>query len=186
MKNSIIASLFFLIIFSGFSQNLNYEVRGKYIHPVLKDDLSNVKSMSDIIPYYPASWISSYVSVEISAISDDITLTASGTNEILTDEQLSLINSAALGTEIVINIQYISENTISAISEKIERAVVRFTVNEPGEIADAQISKTSGDPGIDELLLGVINNMPAWKPAEDANGAKVEQEFVFTVGNDGC
>jgi TonB family protein len=185
--------------------------------------------MSDIIPYYPASWIANYVSVEISAISDDNTLTASGTNDILTDEQLSLINSAALGTEIVINIQYMSENTISTISEKrtlnysttvvpeiqaeyssgyqqleqylkenaidkisekesekIERAVVRFTVNEEGGISNAQIAKTSGDAGIDELLLGVINNMPAWKPAEDANGTKVEQEFVFTVGNEGC
>jgi TonB family protein len=63
---------------------------------------------------------------------------------------------------------------------------VEFTVNEDCEIANAQISKTSGDQETDELLLNVINQMPKWKPAENAKGRKVKQEFEFSVGNVGC
>jgi TonB family protein len=230
MKKRIITPFLFLILITGFSQNLNFEVHGNYTHPIKVEKLQDARSMGDIIPYYPAGWIMSYVTVEMSAISDGNTLMATGTNDILTAEQIILLNSAEIGTEIVINIRYLSENSVNNESEerslhysttvvpeiqaeypsgyqhlaqylkenaidkisenesgKIELAVVRFTVNEEGQIDNAQISKTSGNPEIDKLLLGVINNMPKWRPAEDSNGMRVGQEFEFTVGNNsGC
>ncbi|MFT4667667.1 MAG: hypothetical protein ACI9XB_004640 [Gammaproteobacteria bacterium] len=42
---------------------------------------------------------------------------------------------------------------------------------------------SSIDENVNELLLETIQNMPCWKPAEYANGLKVKQEFVLTVGN---
>ena len=88
--------------------------------------------------------------------------------------------------------QYIKRNAIVKISEDeskdIQQTVVRFAVNEKGEITDAMISKSSGNAGIDKLLLDVINEMPDWNPASDSQGIMVRQEFEFTVwgGNDGC
>jgi TonB family protein len=86
--------------------------------------------------------------------------------------------------------QYIKEKVIDKISangsEKLQQAVVDFTVNTEGEIADVRISRTSGNPKTDKLLLKVINNMPKWRPAEDSKGSKVDQKFEFTVWNSGC
>ena len=66
-------------------------------------------------------------------------------------------------------------------------AAVKFTINEEGKITDAHIFgseyQTSKNEKIDELLLETICNMSTWKPAEYANGTKVKQEFVLTVGN---
>lgn len=87
-------------------------------------------------------------------------------------------------------IKYLKENAIDKISETIleqfQQAVVLFTINENGEINNANIFMTSGDSKTDILLLEVINNMPKWKPAENRKGIKVKQEFKFSVGKGGC
>jgi TonB family protein len=181
--------------------------------------------MADIIPYYPAQWIMSYVSVEILATCDGKAMTATSASDTLSTEQKSILNTVDLGTDIVINItyksknsvtnnneisrmnysatvipeieaeypsgfqqmtQYLKENAINKISDttskQIQQVLVRFTVNEEGEITNAQVFKTSGDLKTDKLLLEVINKMPKWKPAEDSKGMKVKQEFEFSVG----
>ncbi len=86
--------------------------------------------------------------------------------------------------------QYLKNNAITKIDEtrwkEMTTAVVTFTVNAVGKIANAQVTTTSGDEKIDQLLLETINQMPTWKPAEATNGSKVAQEFVFSVGKMGC
>jgi TonB family protein len=229
MKKRIITALLFLQFVTGFSQDLDFEIHGKYSHPITRETIATARSMSDIIPYYPASWIKNYISVEIVTTRDGLSVMAGGTNDTLSEEQIEILNSAELGTEIVINIQYQSENSLTrdiengkvhysatvipeseaeypdgyqqltqylkenAIdkisaedSKKLQQAVVSFTINEEGEIANAQISKTSGDPETDQLLLEVVNKMPKWRPAENSAGIKVKQEFEFSVGNVGC
>lgn len=229
MKTSIIGFLFFLFLSYGYSQDLRYSVHGKYTHPITKEKLSDARSMSDVIPYYPSSWIDSYISAEISAISSGNTQTAASSNDIFSEEQIKMLSSLDFGDEIVIDIkyhrkstvtnetgnmnysatvipeteaeysdgyeqltQYIKRNAIDKISvedtKDLQQAVVRFTINEEGKITGAQISKSSGIPGVDKLLLEVINDMPEWRPATDSQGAKVKQEFEFTLSgpNDGC
>jgi TonB family protein len=231
MKTTISAMLLSLIMVSGFTQDLNYDVHGKYKNPVKKEVLNHARSMSDIIPYYPSSWVTNYISSEIEATYNGNTRLASGKNEILTEEQIRILNTVEPGTNLVIKIkynyknpvtgvleesimnypatvipekeaeyaggyeqmtEYLKNNAIDKISDKdaaqLEQAAVRFTVNEEGEIGDAQISKTSGNQQIDELLLEAVNNMPNWIAAEDSEGTKVKQEFEFSVqgGSAGC
>jgi TonB family protein len=229
MKKAIIAPLLFLFFITGFSQDLSYEVRGKYSHPVKEEELDNAEFMSDIIPNYPANWIMSYVSTEILVTGDGNAMMAAGASDALSTEQKNILKTTALGTDIVLKInyrfknpvtnnidfstmnysatvvpeteaeyvsgyrqmaQYLKENAIDKISEeasaKFQPATVEFTVDEKGEISDAQISRTSGDQETDELLLNVINQMPKWKPAEDSKGNKVKQDFEFSVGSTGC
>jgi len=80
-------------------------------------------------------------------------------------------------------IKYLKENRkiSEAIPKQFRAAAVKFTINEKGEIANAKISRTSGDPKRDELLLEAINNMPGWKPAENSKGIKIKQEFEFSI-----
>jgi TonB family protein len=229
MKKTLITLLFSSVFLAGFSQDLSYEVRGKYSRPVLKENLHEANLLSDFITGYPTNWITDYISVEILATSDGKTIKALSSNQTLNSEQKDILNNADLGTDIVVNVlykfknsatdnienntmnvsltvvpeveaqyiggkeqlkKYLKENVISKISEttpqQFQEGKVIFTVNEEGEIANAQISKTSGDTKTDKLLIELITKMPKWKPAETSKGVKVKQEFAFSVGKAGC
>ena len=89
-------------------------------------------------------------------------------------------------------INYLKEKTMHQFSginpKKFSRIAIRFTVNEEGKVTDARMPHLSIDSKAEKLLIDVINNMPAWKPAENAKGIKVKQEFELIVGNNegGC
>jgi len=85
---------------------------------------------------------------------------------------------------------YLKENAMRKIPDstfkEFQQVIIRFTIDEHGEIAKARFAATSGDPKTDELLLNAINRMPKWRPAVNADGVKVKQEFEFSVGGGGC
>lgn len=90
-------------------------------------------------------------------------------------------------------IDFVKENAIdrisAATSSSYKGAVVKFTINESGQIANVRLGKTSDDKTTDQLLLETIIKMPTWKAAENAKGNKVKQDFEFQVNNvsmDGC
>ncbi|MEZ5040317.1 MAG: energy transducer TonB [Saprospiraceae bacterium] len=82
--------------------------------------------------------------------------------------------------------KYLKEKAIEQIPGgsfvDYDLAAVKFTVDEEGRIIDPLVLLPK-DEKIDKLLLEAICNMPNWKPATHANGTKVKQEFVLTVGN---
>lgn len=117
MKTAIIGFLFFLIVSNGYSQDLNYSVHGKYENPITNEKLIKVRSLGDIIPYYPSSWIESYNSVEISVKSNNNTLSLKSANDILSEDQLKMIGSLDIGTEISISIGYQSVNSVTNQAE---------------------------------------------------------------------
>lgn len=86
--------------------------------------------------------------------------------------------------------EYVLKHVIHKIPEnefdKKQTALARFIVNESGKITEVKMHKSSGNPKIDKLLLKAIQNMPKWRPAEQFNGTKVNQEFEFSVSNAGC
>ena len=62
-----------------------------------------------------------------------------------------------------------------------------FTVNKEGSISKARLGTSSGYPEVDNILLDLIRNMPGkWIPATNSQGERVEQEYVFFFGVDGC
>ncbi len=232
MKKIFLTPLLLLSFATSFAQDMKFELNSKLINPIKKEKLDEAKVMGDIIPGYPTNWIEGYVSVNISGTCDGKMISAKGTNEKLTAEQKNILNTADLGTNISVNIEYKTKNAISnaielstmhyrttyapdvqaeyvsgkeqmtdylkeniitkvpeAINKQMTRAIVKFTVNESGEINNAEIGKTSGDAKTDKLLLEAINNMPKWKPAQNSNGTKVKQDFEFILGSNyivGC
>lgn len=85
-----------------------------------------------------------------------------------------------------INKYVINKIPKAMLSGKIQNAIVKFTITEEGKIIDAKISRTSTDPKIDILLIDAINKMQKWKPAENAKGIKVKQEYSIPLGGGGC
>lgn len=229
MKREITTSFLVLTVLTAFSQDLGFEVKGAYAHPILAGKLVNAAKISDLIDGYPVSWIAEYVSTGISVASGDIVNKAISTDDNLTPEQVSLLKNADLGDDVVIDVAYKSSNFItkeldmryihyaatvvpeheahypggpesmrsylkeSAINKirnetfkAFQQAVIRFTVDEHGQIANPRVTTTSGDTKTDNLLLKALKNMPKWKPALNSAGASVTQDFEFIVGNTGC
>ena len=83
--------------------------------------------------------------------------------------------------------KYLKENVIDKVSDdsfrRYQLAVVKFTIDEDGQVSNPHIFWPSEDGKTDNLLLETISNMPNWKPAEYSNGLKVKQEFALTVGD---
>ena len=86
--------------------------------------------------------------------------------------------------------KYLKENVINKIAEpetgqQLE-GVVRFSVNEEGEIIDPKRKGTTNNATSDKLLLDAIRNMPKWKPATNSQGGKMKQDFEFAMVTGGC
>ncbi|MEM7040026.1 MAG: energy transducer TonB [Bacteroidota bacterium] len=81
---------------------------------------------------------------------------------------------------------YLKQNTLDKIDdtdfEKIKLAAVRFDIDENGKVARAQLLESSADQQVDQMMLDVICNMPTWKPAKNAAGESISQEFEFRLG----
>ena len=84
--------------------------------------------------------------------------------------------------------------TDTVAAKKPWDAVVKFTINEKGEVTSAKIIRTSSNSKIDEWVLEATNNMQTWKPAELSKGKKVGQTISVQVsggvnprrGGSGC
>lgn len=86
---------------------------------------------------------------------------------------------------------YLEEQAIKNIPISVfsgyDLAVLKFTVNESGEITEAQVFASSKDDHTDKILLETICNMPSWEPASYSTGLNVQQDFAFLIGNmEGC
>ena len=214
---------------NSFSQDLYYDIHGKYDIPVLRERLFIANSLADIAKGYPSSWITGYVSTELISTSLGKSQTAKGENDTLNEEQKNLLKAADLGTDVEINVSYLFKNPankeigvkkmhykVTVVPEKEaeypggrpkldtylfgsgiqnlpktcfenqKQAKVTFTIDENGKAINAQITKSTGEEKVDKKLLKMISEMPKWRPAENANGQKVKQDFVFDIGNGGC
>jgi len=85
-----------------------------------------------------------------------------------------------------LNKNFVSKLPRKILSGKVQNAIVKFTITEEGKIVDTKISRTSSDAKIDVLLIDAINKMEKWKPAENAKGIKVKQEYKIPLGGGGC
>lgn len=68
-------------------------------------------------------------------------------------------------------------------------AIAYFTINEEGQPQDIEVAESSGYDGVDHIISTLLQNMPKWKPAQDAEGNKVKQKFEFLFGygvENGC
>lgn len=224
MKSTLTTSILTFMFINGFSQNLQFDVRLHNTDTIKKEVLLNAKTIIDVSGNYPTSWISNYVSTQITAICNGKEIKAKGTNEILTPQQQEILKTADIGSDIFFNIhykykntvtenmddramyftltlapetqaeyiggsqqmkQYLKENAINKITDSTMTAILTFTVDENGDIADAKISQSSLDLNTDSILLEALKKMPKWKPAKVASGVAVKQNFVFSVGG-GC
>jgi len=82
---------------------------------------------------------------------------------------------------------YLKEKAISHIPEGTfvgyDLAIVKFVINEKGQVVDVEVSQSSKDDSVDKLIYETVCNMPDWNPAQHTDGKKLRQEFALTIGN---
>lgn len=88
-------------------------------------------------------------------------------------------------------VQYLRQNSASVVAnvseDKLRAGQMMFTVDEEGDIADVKLTESSGYPAIDNAMDALIRKTSGkWKPAANADGAKVEQKLMFSFGRAGC
>ena len=105
MKKILILSIA-LLSRLGFSQELSYEIRSTHARCIKQEALRSPKRLSDLIACYPANWISSYRSVEISVSHHGKEQTAISATDSLSMEQLEILNHASLSASISIRVNY--------------------------------------------------------------------------------
>lgn len=116
----------------------SYRINRVLSRPIKKEQLNKVNMLSDMIPYYPNNWITSYNSVEISATCNGKDVSANSTNINLTAEQKSIINSVDMGTNIVINVNYLYRNTSNVIEKNTMHVLVTSIPNAEAEYTGGQ------------------------------------------------
>ena len=112
------------------SKDLEYVVHGIYSRPVKKEKLIDAKSLSDIIDDYPNNWITSYVSVEILGTCKGKAMKAVTANDKLSKEQINILNTIDLASDVVINVKYNYKEPITNTNENNTMHVVMTVVPE--------------------------------------------------------
>ena len=86
-------------------------------------------------------------------------------------------------------IAYLKEKSLSKINDKnlmLPQPKIYFVVNENGDVKNAEVTQTSGNNDIDNMLIQMVEDMPQWKPAKNSEGVAVKQKFALDIGFDGC
>lgn len=188
MKKLVFGLLLSTTFLSGIAQDLEYEVRGKYLRTVTKDVLEHSNLLSDIIVGYPVNWVKEYVSVDVLTEKDGKTEIAKGENQVLNKEQKSILNKADLESEVHINVRYISINSVTERKESNEM-VVKMTV-----VPDIQAEFEGGYENLkkylkDNLIDRIIENTPPeFQKGKvvfkiDPNGKLVDAEILESSGD---
>lgn len=79
------------------------------------------------------------------------------------------------------------QKSMSIDNKKVGSGRINFTVNTAGQIENIILESSCGYKDLDKDFQALIGQIPGnWEPARNAKGAKVDQEFVFFFGNEGC
>src|SRR5688500_7441625 len=70
-------------------------------------------TMVDIRPGFPSSMIEDYTSTEISVTTNGNVMKATGSNDTLSAEQQSLLQTAEVGSDIAVQIGYVYQNPVT-------------------------------------------------------------------------
>jgi hypothetical protein len=229
MKKSFFFLFFFLIFSTSYSQDTQFELRNIFKIPVNSNQLKQAKTLADLNPGFAKSWISSFVSVTLSANCDGVPTNTIGLNDILTNEQLNMLKRADIGSNIDVIVlykkiytqtydeltrsmnftlslipeqqaefdggkqvmnQYFNQTVMEKIAtlniKELPTRLVKFTIDETGEVKNAKISQLVAEPVIDQIIMEALNNMPKWKPAQSVKGKAIKQNFELVVFNRGC
>ncbi|MCB0707656.1 MAG: energy transducer TonB [Saprospiraceae bacterium] len=160
-KLTLVLCLSFVWATSGLSQNnltdaLPFEVHQVYPYiSITKAQLNEARSLMDLNADYKSSWIKEYISVEVFANQNGIARKAVSENDILSQEQKTIMQRADVGTRVSVKVKYLPENTLR--NNDIKELTFAFTV-----LPESQAQYSGGQKELIQYLKeNAINKIPA-------------------------
>lgn len=98
-----------------------YHIGSDYSKSITQEKLKNVTKLSDLIEHYPSNWIKDYVSTSITENFNN--KIAEGRNELLTSEQLEILKSLEINSDLNIKVLYHRENAVTHVIDTHQMAV---------------------------------------------------------------
>ncbi len=95
----------------------------------------------------------------------------------------------SLGSDALL--QYLRDNSQKEIDrmsgDRLQPGRIQFTVTSSGEVKNVSLNSTSGFMHLDVAYLDLIPKTTGkWEPALNAKGEKINQQFIFFYGIEGC
>jgi len=102
--------------FSEWFEDIGMELRndGNIMRQVSETTLHSANTLSDLYVRFPAEWMASYNSVDITIICNGEPLTARGTSHDLSQEQKDILKFADYGSDVKMEIVYIADNNLKS------------------------------------------------------------------------
>lgn len=175
MKKIRVLSAITLFSLSLPAQTPRYDIRGVYQRSVTEHVLHSAKTMDDLLPGYPASWIDSYASSELTLTDHGKTLKAVGLNDTLTTEQLGLLKTADLRSELRIRIRYTGKVFVTNAIEHNTLETVMTVVPET----------EATYPGGNNALMGYVKEHSPFESMKPDPKNTQQVLIRFTVNEEG-
>lgn len=83
-------------------------------HSVKADRLTSANSISDFVKHFEQSWVRDYHAVTITTVENGLSRSAAGSSDVLTKEQIALLQTADSGANVELDITYIPDNTLES------------------------------------------------------------------------
>jgi len=131
------------------NEKLFFSVRTKYNHRIRKQELQQAKRLDEMIENYPSSWISEYRSVTLTSFHGKIKEEAMGESNVLTPEQLKLMQSVEINDEIKVLVNFKTENIVTKKRENREFLV---------DISVVPIKEANFSSSYDNLIAYFVKN----------------------------
>jgi len=120
---------------------LYFYVNQRHQKSVSPSALSTAKSLSDIVEDFPVNWITAYETVEIHTTSNGRQKKAVGTSATLTAEQMEILRTADMATDVVV---FVKHKTKNSITQEVTDEVINLKLQvqpdvraqQPASIAD--------------------------------------------------
>ena len=128
-------------VMNRYNPSISFIIRGKYSKSITQEKLNSAIQISDIIPDYPSKWINDYSTVSITVKSDDISQSAINSIDVLSEEQIGLLQSSSVNDAIYINVKYLLFNSITKKLENRDMHVYLTVIPEVEAVYPGGIDK---------------------------------------------
>ena len=156
-------------------KQLYYLVRNGFEKTTTLQQLKAANTINDIIAAYPTSWISDYISVDITTINNGEKRTVTSDNEVLTKEQKELLSQTNESSDVLFLAHYKAENSVTG---EIQHREMNFSMTVIPE------TKAEFTGGYDKMIAYLESNSA--KKIEQLGFSKLDVVSVsFTVNKMG-
>ena len=157
MRSFFTLILCVFVVHFSFAQDIRYEIVPTYRKSIKKDIVNNAKSIIDINPEFPTSWVEVYHQIDLIITTNKISKTVTAVADDLSSNQIEMLAQSDIASEVELNIKYTPKN-----SKEVRNIKFAYTVipeREAKYIGEQDIDAYLKSAVVDKLTSEIISNI---------------------------